>query len=91
MCISRNSYCVPTGVPAAEQRPGNNRQQEGQKKDANCFGQEREGGSHTCESEVHGLWETWRDKHKHRVIVVRTGKHVLVWIWRILEKTSADI
>lgn len=82
---------MPTGVPAAEQRPRSNRLWGGQKKDENYFGQERANCSHTCESEVHRLWETWWDKHKHRVIAVRTGKHTLMWICRILEKASADI
>lgn len=59
-------YWAPIGVLAAEDRPRSYRQHEGHK-DKNCFGQERANGSHTCESEVHWLGETWWDKHKHRV------------------------
>lgn len=64
-CTSRNSYKVPIVVPRT------NRHREGHKEE-NCSGQERATGFHTCESEVHWLWKTWRDKYKHRVIMVIT-------------------
>lgn len=87
-CTSRNSYGVPIDVPAEEESPRSNRQREGHKEE-NCSGkQERAKGLHTCESEVHWLWKTWRDKYKHRVIMART-----YWceFRQLLEKASAVV